>query len=82
MADCDPYTGTMPKRSSKSAQTVAMRQKRESLRDQGLDYTDHIVKKIRLERELGRPICGYLVRGEPCHLPQDHPERLHSGDFQ
>jgi hypothetical protein len=40
-----------------------------------------IKETVRLERELGRPICGVPVWGEPCTFPKDHPDRLHSGDF-
>ena len=47
------------------------------------DEAFRIIKEtVRLERELGRPICGYPVWGRPCTLPKDHTERLHSGDFE
>ena len=58
-----------------------MRQKAESFRDRGLNYIEQGRAKSKLEQELGHPICGFLVRGEPCSLSPGHPERLHSGDF-
>lgn len=41
-----------------------------------------IKERVRLERKLGRPICGYPVWGLPCTLPVDHREVLHSGDLE
>ena len=40
-----------------------------------------IKERVRLERELGRKICGYPVWGRPCTFEVDHPEVVHSGDL-
>lgn len=71
----------MPKRSRKSAQEAAARHRQEGFRDRGLNYPEWMAEKNQLERELGRPICGFLVRGKPCSFPEGHPQHLHSGDF-
>lgn len=57
-----------------------MRDKQAGLRDRELNHEEHIKTKIGLEQELGRPICGFLVHGQPCKLHPIHPEQLQSGD--
>jgi hypothetical protein len=40
-----------------------------------------IKERVKLERELGREICGYPVWGRLCTFEVDHPDVLHSGDL-
>jgi hypothetical protein len=41
-----------------------------------------IHQKVQLERELGRPICGYRVGGDPRTLEPGNEGALHNGDYE
>jgi hypothetical protein len=38
--------------------------------------------RVKLERELGRPVCGIWIDGVCCSLEPGHENPLHSGDLQ
>jgi hypothetical protein len=42
----------------------------------------HRGTKAKLEKELGRPICGFRVGGVCCRLDPGHENPLHSGDYK